>query len=103
LTECLTKITVENDCETPRVLKNIQLQITHPVHGGIASLHAIRIIRDNCRGRFLEVMDDESDTVICWPSPVGRIEKEQWAALQARQVAFFGKYTVEKPISSDEL
>jgi len=33
----------------------------------------------------------DGDTVICWPSPLGATDRQQYVSMRDRQVAFFRK------------
>jgi hypothetical protein len=57
---CEVKITARPDPQNPKVVTLITLTGTHREHGAIANLSAYKIRRD-CRGQFLEVMDEYSD------------------------------------------
>jgi hypothetical protein len=64
LSACKVTFSVSEDYETPKVLKHIEATVNHPEHGDIASLEAVHINRNRCRGIFLEVMDEHSDELL---------------------------------------
>lgn len=55
------QISLNDDPEYPSVLKFIGVKVTHRVHGDLGGLRAVRILRRFCKGKFLEVMDADSD------------------------------------------
>jgi len=61
LDQCVVKIKAKPDLENPKVVTRITLKAIHLEHGAIASLSAYKIRRKDCRGQFLEVMDEYSD------------------------------------------
>ncbi|KAG6877052.1 hypothetical protein C0993_010739 [Termitomyces sp. T159_Od127] len=65
--------------EHPRIFRNIDLKVTHPKLGHVASLYAVKILRHLCENAFFEVMDDHSDE------------------LQKFSLAFFDKFGRVKP------
>jgi hypothetical protein len=64
INDCKATFTASADDESPRVLKHIEATVKHPQHGDIASLTAVQINRNRCRGMFLEVMDEHSDELL---------------------------------------
>lgn len=60
LNDCLAEFSVSEDCIRPCVLTHIEVKVTHPQHGNVASLLAVKINRNACHDKFLEVMDESS-------------------------------------------
>ncbi|KAF7295976.1 Ankyrin repeat family protein [Mycena kentingensis (nom. inval.)] len=63
-TELTTKFKAKSHYEFPRALQTISLTVTHPQHGNVATLEALRIVRNACRGEFYDIMDAESDELL---------------------------------------
>ncbi|OBZ78418.1 hypothetical protein A0H81_02167 [Grifola frondosa] len=57
---CTVNFQVDDDCEHPGALKNIDVEVRHPEHGQIALLSSLKIDRSKCFGQFLQIMDDHS-------------------------------------------
>ncbi|KAG5638608.1 hypothetical protein H0H81_011498 [Sphagnurus paluster] len=136
--DCTFKTSTQSDDEYPRVLGNITIKAIHAGHT-VATLSAIKILRQFCRGYFLEVMDahspafcrsvwqqrtsasmaayvsvkepyrntglgsgilakliesnhvQDSDLLMCWPSPVGVTDKTESANTKQKQINFVRK------------
>lgn len=56
-----TSFSVERESEYPRVFEDIILNVTDKRLGPVASLSAVKITREECRGCFLDTMDAHSD------------------------------------------
>ncbi|KAJ8462685.1 hypothetical protein ONZ51_g10748 [Trametes cubensis] len=58
--QCTAKTFTEPHGEHPRVLKHVSIEARHPTEGRVGLLTALHIDREQCRGDFFGIMDEES-------------------------------------------
>ena len=56
--DCKISFQLSDECAHPRVFKLVTGTVTHPIHGDVASIRAVKIFRHFCRGHFLDAMDE---------------------------------------------
>ncbi|RDB26046.1 hypothetical protein Hypma_006134 [Hypsizygus marmoreus] len=87
LDACTATISVTPDDENPKSLHNIELEVTHPELGHIGRLSGIKILRQFCGTRFLEVLDEHSQELQTFGSDIfdknGRIRP--WLVEEGRR------------------
>jgi len=57
LSQLSLKLSTSRDYDYPKAISHSTLKAIHPTLGDLGRLNAIRIIRQNCRGDFHQVMD----------------------------------------------
>lgn len=60
IADCTLKTTIIPDDETPGSRNFIKIKVTHPAHGQVAKLTAVKIFRAKCAADFLTIMDGDS-------------------------------------------